>query len=107
MEKGVYSLRMNFDEREWVNDLVTGAITGVVGGLVAALFLPDPPYLDLMAGGGITGLVTGMVVSPTKWVLNRRPGPYDPSTSPPADPNQPRAGSSSGDGVSKTEDSSS
>jgi hypothetical protein len=98
---------MNFDQREWVTDIATGAITGMWGGLVAALFVPDPPYLDLMAGGGITGLVTGMSVLPIKWLLNRRPGATDHAISAPRDPNESHQGSSSGDAVLKTEDPSS
>lgn len=98
---------MGFDQREWVNDLVTGAITGVVAGLVAALFVPDPPCLDLMAGGGFGGLVTGMISLPIKWLLNRRPGPTARTTSAPRDPNESHQRSSSGDVVAQTEDSSS
>lgn len=62
-----------FNEREWVNDIVTGAITGVAAGAVGALFAPDPPFVDLMVAGGIVGLVTQMIPSPLKWLLNRRP----------------------------------
>lgn len=98
---------MSFDEREWVNDLVTGAITGVVAGLVAALYVPDPPYLDLMAGGGFAGLVTGMISLPIKWLLNRRPGAAGRMPSAPRDPNEPHQLSSSRDVVAQTEDSSS
>ncbi len=65
--------KQEFDQREWVNDIVTGAIAGVASGAVGALLVPDPPFIDLMVGGGIVGLVSQMVVLPVRWLLNRRP----------------------------------
>lgn len=106
--EGVYSSRMSFDQREWVNEIVTGTITGLVSGAAAATFVPAPPFLDLMASGGLTGLVTGLCVQPVRWLLNRRPGATDPSISAPRDANGPYQGSSSVDAVRpKTEDYSS
>ena len=65
--------RMNFDQREWVNDIVTGAITGVAAGSIGALFIPDPSWMTAMVAGGVAGLITGILVLPLKWLLNRRP----------------------------------
>ena len=72
---------MSFDQRECVNDIVTGTITGVMSGAVAALFVPNPPFMDLMTAGGAGGLVMGTSVLPLKWLLNRRPAATDPANS--------------------------
>ncbi len=72
---------MTFDQREWVNDLATGTITGVVGGLALAMLVPDPPFLEAMLGGGAVGVVTGAITLPLKWLLNRRPEAIDPANS--------------------------
>jgi len=66
---------MPFDQREWVNDIATGAIAGALTGLVGTLFVPEPSFADAMVAGGVLGLVPGIVVLPLKWLLNRRPGP--------------------------------
>jgi len=66
---------MGFDQREWVNDIVTGAIAGALTGLVGALFVPEPSFIDAMSAGGVLGLVPGILVLPLKWLLNRRPKP--------------------------------
>jgi ammonia channel protein AmtB len=79
--KGVCSSRMSFDQREWVNEIATGIITGLVSGAAAATFVPSPPFLDSMFLGGVVGMVTGVCVQPVRWLLNRRPGAADPSTS--------------------------
>ena len=64
---------MSFDQREWINDIVTGALTGAVSGAVGAMFVPDPPFIDAIAAGGVVGFVTGIMVLPIKWLLNHRP----------------------------------
>jgi hypothetical protein len=68
---------MKFDQREWVNDIAVGAISGAIGGAVMAMLVPNPPVPDATAAGGIVGLVTGMLIHPIKWLLDRRP-PEDP-----------------------------
>jgi len=74
---GVY----RFDQREWVNDIVTGVITGAVCGAVGTMLLPDPAFSDAMVSGGILGLITGLLVQPLKWLLNRRPAADPPPQS--------------------------
>lgn len=64
---------MLFDQREWVNDMVTGAITGMAGGVLAAMIVPASPVGDATAMGGIFGFITGMLHLPIRWLLNRRP----------------------------------
>jgi len=66
---------MSFDPREWVRDIITGAIAGALTGLVGAMFVPAPSFVDAMIAGGVLGLVPGIVVLPLKWLLNRRPEP--------------------------------
>jgi hypothetical protein len=66
---------MSFDQREWVNDMATGAITGLVGGALSALYVPDPSFVNSIGLGGTIGFVYGMLELPIKWILNRRPGP--------------------------------
>jgi hypothetical protein len=63
--------RMRFDQDEWVNDIVTGAIAGILNGTLGALFVPDPPWGSAIAAGGVIGFVTGILVQPLKWLLNR------------------------------------
>lgn len=65
---------MKFDHSEWVNDIVTMTLTGIAGGAVGGIFVPDPAILDLMLAGGAIGLVSGLLTLPIKWILNRRPG---------------------------------
>jgi hypothetical protein len=69
---------MSFDQREWVNDMATGAITGLVGGALTALYVPDPSFANSIGLGGTIGFVYGMLELPIKWILNRRPGPPSP-----------------------------
>jgi xanthine/uracil/vitamin C permease (AzgA family) len=69
---------MSFDQREWVNDIVTGAITGLVGGALSVMYVPDPSLVNSIGLGGMIGFVTGMLVLPLKWLLNCRPGPPCP-----------------------------
>lgn len=64
---------MAFDQREWVNDMVTGTITGMAGGVLLAMIVPASPMGDATVVGGILGCVTGMLQLPIKWLLNRRP----------------------------------
>ncbi|HEV7486732.1 MAG TPA: hypothetical protein VGQ65_13735 [Thermoanaerobaculia bacterium] len=66
---------MSFDPREWMHDIITGAIAGALTGLVGALFVPAPSFVDGMIAGGVLGVVPGIVVMPLKWLLNRRPEP--------------------------------
>ncbi len=72
---------MKFDQREWVNDLAASAIAGAIGGAVMAMLVPNPPIPDATVAGGIVGLVTGMLIHPIKWLLDRRAreGPEDKS----------------------------
>jgi hypothetical protein len=70
--------KMRFDQSEWVNDMVTGAVTGAAGALMTAMLVPDPPLLQATAIGGIIGLIIGMIDQPTRWLLNKRPRPDDP-----------------------------
>jgi hypothetical protein len=65
--------KQGFDPREWVNDIVTGAVTGMVGGAAGALFVPNPALADLVVGGGVVGLLTGLLTAPIRRLLNRRP----------------------------------
>jgi hypothetical protein len=62
-----------FDQHEWVNDIVTGAVTGVVSGAIGAMLVPDPGFSDAMVFGGIIALVVGMMNQPLRWLLNQRP----------------------------------
>ena len=64
---------MKFNGREWVNDLVMGAVTCSVGGAVIAYLVPGQSIIDATWAGGIGGLVTGMLIQPIKWLLERRP----------------------------------
>ncbi|HYC60695.1 MAG TPA: hypothetical protein VEK79_14110 [Thermoanaerobaculia bacterium] len=64
-----------------MNDIVTGTIAGMVAGAVGAMFVPNPPFLDLILGGGIAGLVSQMLILPVKWLLNSRPDASDETQS--------------------------
>jgi hypothetical protein len=64
---------MRFNGREWVNDIVTTAVTASIAGLVWAKLVPDQSMLDAVVIAGIGGLVTGMVLQPLKWLLEQRP----------------------------------
>lgn len=66
---------MKFDQRQWVNDIVTGAVTGVAAGAVGALLVPEPPLMYAMFAGGVVGLVTGVIKLPLEVFLNFRPQP--------------------------------
>jgi hypothetical protein len=67
-----------FDQREWVNDIATGVMTGLACGAVGTMLLPDPAFRDAMVSGGILGLIGGLLLQPLKWVLNRRPAADPP-----------------------------
>jgi hypothetical protein len=79
-------IEMSFNQREWVNDIVTGVITGVVSGLVGVMPLPERPYLLAMTAAGLVGLASGLLVRPLQWLLNRRPDGNDDSASEPDEP---------------------
>lgn len=68
---------MRFDQREWVNDIVTGAIGGAAEAVILAMLVPEPPLPEAGWVGGIVGLVIGMIMQPIRWLLNRRPLPDD------------------------------
>lgn len=72
---------MRFDEREWVNDIVAGAVTGMIGGAVLATLVPEPPLREAIVSGGVVGFVTGILMLPLKWLIDRRPGPADSTAS--------------------------
>lgn len=74
-ERCLFEKTMSFDQREWVNDIATGAIAGALTAAVGAMLVPQTSFLEAVAAGGILGLVPGIVVLPLKWLLNRRPGP--------------------------------
>lgn len=63
---------MRWDQREWISDIVTGALTGVIAGAVAAVFLPEPPVADALLAGGCVGMITGLLTLPMRWLLGRR-----------------------------------
>ena len=68
---------MKFNQREWVTDIATKAITGAFTGAIGAMFVPNPPYAMAILCGGLLGLLLGLVELPVKWVLERRPGEDD------------------------------
>jgi hypothetical protein len=70
---------MSFDQREWVNDIATSTITGLVGGALTVLYVPDPSFIHSVSLGGTIGFVYGLLELPLKWLLNRRPAPPSPS----------------------------
>ena len=76
---------MKFDQREWVNDIAVGTLTGMIGGVVMAMLVPEPPLADAVVAGGLVGLSTGLFGRLIKVILDRRP-PHDPSDGPPHDP---------------------
>jgi len=51
---------MKFDQREWVNDIAVGTLTGMIGGVVMAMLVPEPPLADAVVAGGLVGLSTGL-----------------------------------------------
>jgi gas vesicle protein len=63
---------MRLDQREWIGDIVTGGITGVIAGAVAAVFLPEPPIVNAIFAGGCVGVITGLLTLPMRWLLGRR-----------------------------------
>jgi hypothetical protein len=64
---------MGFDQREWVNEIVTGTLTGLVVGVVGVLFVPEAPLGPVLTTGGLGGLVTGVLNQPVRSLLNLRP----------------------------------
>ncbi len=69
---------MRFDQREWVTDMATSTITGLVGGALSTLYVPNPAVLNAISLGGTIGFVYGVLELPVKWLLNRRPGLLSP-----------------------------
>jgi hypothetical protein len=68
----------SLNEREWVNDMAVGAINGMIGGAVLAMLVADTDVGLAVWSGGLIGLVMGLLGSPIKWLLDRRPpGPPD------------------------------
>jgi len=65
---------MKFDHGEWFDSMVHGAITGLLGGVVAGLIVPDPAWGVLLSVGGVTGFVSAAAMPPLKWLLHRIPG---------------------------------
>ena len=51
---------MDFDSREWVNEIIAGTVTGAAAGAVAAVFVPDPPFGIAIGAGATAGFVTGL-----------------------------------------------
>ena len=71
---------MRFNGREWVNDIVTTTVTASAGGAVWATLVPGQSAFDAVVIGGIVGLVTGTLIQPLKWLLERRPPEDDDET---------------------------
>lgn len=60
-----------------MHDIVTGAIAGAAAAVVGACFVPDSSLVLAMAAGGMSGLVYGVLVVPTGWLLKRINGRRD------------------------------
>jgi hypothetical protein len=48
---------MSFDQREWVSDMATSTITGLVVGALSVLYVPDPSFIHSVSFGGTIGFV--------------------------------------------------
>jgi hypothetical protein len=68
-----------FDQREWVNDMVTGAVAGIVAAFFGAMLVPGPLFGLDTAKAGLEGFVVGMIARPLMRLLNRRPEPHNDS----------------------------
>jgi len=64
-----------FKERQWVDDIVLGAVTGMLGGAISSMSIYGPPAGDAVTFGGLIGLVTGVMYQPIKYGLDRLRGP--------------------------------
>lgn len=64
---------MKFNGRQWVTDIATGALNGVILGGVGHMLLPVPDLSQALWVGGILGLISGMVTEPLKWFFELRP----------------------------------
>lgn len=63
---------MDFNQREWVNDIAVGTLSGLLTGAMGALFVADPPFGMAVSAGGILGFVAGICNMPVRWLLERR-----------------------------------
>ena len=63
---------MTFDPREWVSEMIVATITGVIAGMIGAVFVPDPPFAIAVAAAGMAGFATGFVSLPLRRLLDWR-----------------------------------
>jgi hypothetical protein len=64
---------MTFDKRQWISEMIAGSITSGIAGVIAAIFVPDPPYAVAAAAGGVAGLTIGLLNLPLRWLLDWHP----------------------------------
>jgi hypothetical protein len=64
---------MTFNRSEWVREMIAGLVTGVLAGMVGAIFVQDPPFAIAAAAGGIAGFATGLINMPLKRLLDWHP----------------------------------
>lgn len=64
---------MEFNQREWVTDLAVGTFAGLGAAVVAALLLPDVPFLATLTTGGVIGFVRAALSLPLKSLFELRP----------------------------------
>jgi hypothetical protein len=68
---------MKFNQRQWINEIASGTIAGLLGAVIVVTIAPDVPHDLAVATGGIVGFATSVVNLPLKWLLDRRPGAKD------------------------------
>jgi hypothetical protein len=64
---------MEFNQRDWVSEIVTTTVTSAIAGVVGLLFASDYMNGLIVVGAAVAGLVVGLVNLPLKWLLDRRP----------------------------------
>lgn len=68
-----------FNGRQWVTDIATGAMNGVILGGVGHMLLPVPDVTQALWVGGILGLISGLAAEPLRWLFELRASPDDVS----------------------------
>jgi len=61
---------IRWENWEWIDDMVVGAIAGALLGLVGHYVLPGaPPLLISTIGGSLLGFLEGVLEKPLRWML--------------------------------------